>query len=67
MEDEERCDANAEEAVDDALEADTSNMLCVRYAVVGSSHAVQFILLLVLALVSVMLNVMMMMMVAIRR
>ena len=31
---------NADEAVDDALEADTSIMLCVRYAVVGFSYAV---------------------------
>lgn len=31
---------NAEEPVDDALEADTTNMLCVRYAVVGFSYAV---------------------------
>ena len=31
---------NAEEAVDDALDADTSKMLCVRYAVDGFSYAV---------------------------
>ena len=67
VEEEEKCVGNAAEAVDDALEADTSNMLYVRYAVVGSSSTVQsFILLLVLVLVSVMLIVMMMMM-AIRR
>ena len=64
---EEKCVGNAEEAVDDALEADTLNMLYVRYAVVGSSSTVQsFILLLVLVLVSVMLIVMMLT-VAIRR
>jgi len=40
VEEEEKCVGNAEEPVDDALEADTSNMLCVRYPVVGSSYAV---------------------------
>ena len=30
VEDEEKCVGNAEEAVDDALDGDTSNMLCVR-------------------------------------
>ena len=35
VEEDEECVGNAEEAVDDALEADTSNMLCMRYAVGG--------------------------------
>ena len=40
VEDEEKCVGNAEEAVDDALDADTSNMLCALYAVGGISYAV---------------------------
>jgi len=40
VEEEEKCVRNAEEAVDDVLKADTSNMLWVRYAVVGSSYTV---------------------------
>ena len=40
VEDEEKCVGDAEEAVDDALEADTLKMLCVRCAVGGFSYAV---------------------------
>ena len=35
VEDEEKCVGNAEEAVDDAVDADTSKMLCARCAVGG--------------------------------
>ena len=35
VEEGEKCVGNAEEAVDDALDADTSKMSCVRYAVGG--------------------------------
>ena len=34
VDEEQKCVGNAEETVDDALEEDTSNLLCVRYAVV---------------------------------
>ena len=40
VEEEEKCVGNAEVAVDDALEADTSNILCVRSSNAVWSHTV---------------------------
>ena len=71
VEEEGKCVGNAEEAVDDALEADTSDMLCVRYAVGGVFIRrwvliLLLVLMLLLVVVSMMMT-MMMMMVAIRQ
>ena len=61
VEDEEKCVGSAEEAADDTLDADTSNMLCVRYAVGGFLRRWVLILLLLLMLLLMVVSMMMIM------